>query len=218
MLEEEKTEIGSVEQDPVFQAWAERLPELCVQAVQQAESALQDATLAISRANVPEVIFNRRPRKPDGTVLTIFEPADPDSLPDGLQFGPVNSTLTILSIRDRKDQTIATLFHLPCHSVCIYDSLKGVSADWPGFVASRITATIGGETFFLQGCAGDIVPARRGVQVRDEMSRLISERALAAAKRGLVLETGIIRVASATVGLPLTEKASRELEDRTVPG
>ena len=216
MLEEEHTDVDAVEQDPIYQKWAAELPERCVQAVSQANSTLREATFSISRANVPEVLFNRRPRKPDGTVETIFEPADPVTLPNGLQFGPVNSMLSVLSMRDGKGGTIATLFHLPCHSVSIYSYYQGVSADWSGPVATRIAAASGGEAMFLQGCAGDIVPARRGVQARDSMSRLVADRALTAAKKGLVLEAGHLRVSHASLGLPLTEKASRELGTDTV--
>ncbi len=216
ILEEEHTDVGIVEQDSIYQAWAELLPVRCVQAARAADAGLQNATLAISRANVAEVLFNRRPRKPDGTVETIFEPADPVTLPNGLQFGPVNPVLTLLRIRDAKDANIATLFHLPCHSVAIYSYYKGVSADWPGRVASRIAEANGGEAMFLQGCAGDIVPARRGVSARDAMSQLISDRALTAMKKGLVLEPGTLRINRATVDLPLTDKASRELGQKTM--
>ncbi len=216
MTKEEMTAVGLVEEDPVYQSWAERLPEICARAVARALSTLQPATLAISRANVAEVLFNRRPRKPDGTVQTMFEPTDPNSLPDGLRFGPMDPTLTIVSIRDTQGRAIATLFHLPCHAVCIYPYHQGISADWPGTVAGQLRAALGGEVFFLQGCAGDIVPAHRGLEARDKMSRLITERALAATKKSHVLEPLQIQTGSASLGLPLTEKVRHELGSGTI--
>jgi hypothetical protein len=216
MIKEEMTAVGPVEEDPVYQAWAGRLPEICARAAGRAATMLKPATLAIGRASVPEVLFNRRPRKPDGTVQTMFEPADAESLPDGLRFGPMDSTLTIVSIRDTQGGAIATLFHLPCHAVCIYPYHQGISADWPGSVAGQLRAALGGEAFFLQGCAGDIVPARRGLEARDKMARLITERALAAAKKSLALEPLQIQTGSASLGLPLTDKARQELGAGTI--
>lgn len=211
LLKEEQATLLPVTKDPTYQAWAERLMELSVKVAQQADAARRPATLEISRAYVGEVIFNRRPRKPDGTVEMIYEPRDPYALPDGLRFGPMDPTLSVVLMRDSRKQTIATLFHLPCHPVAIYPSYKGISADWPGPVADQIQSVLGGVAIFLQGCAGDIVPARRGLAARDKMSRLIAERALASAKQSHPLPVARLRSVTANVTLPLTEAARRDI-------
>jgi len=210
LVAHERKTLTPVEQDPTFQTWGQRLLELSVQAARQAHTAKRPVTLAIGRASATEVLFNRRPRRPDGNVETVYEPADPHVLPNGMRFGPMDPTLTVLALRDAEQKAVATLFHLPCHPVAIYPYHKGFSADWPGFVAQQLEAALGGEAMFLQGCAGDIVPARRGVAAREQMAKLVAERALAALKQSHPLEPGTLRCAHAALGLPLTEAARRD--------
>ena len=97
------------------------------------------------------------------------------------------------------------------HAVAVYSSYKGVSADWPGRVADLIRAKGGAEAMFLQGCAGDIVPARRGFEAVEAMAALISERALAADKVAIKLPPAQILVTRALLGLPATEAAAKDL-------
>ena len=150
------------QQGPGYRTWADRVVTTCVAIVREAEAALQPADLFVGRAFVGEWLFNRRPIKPDGTVQSMLTPPDPYVLGGGLRFGTVDPTLTVLSLRRRTGQNIALLFHLPMHAVAVYSQYKGISADWPGRVADLIRSKEGCETMFLQGCAGDIVPIRRG--------------------------------------------------------
>jgi hypothetical protein len=74
----------------------------------------------------------------------------------------MDRTLAIVSFRDAEKKAIASLFHVACHAVSIYPSNPAISADWPGAASRTISAALGGESLFLQGCAGDINPWRRG--------------------------------------------------------
>lgn len=194
-------------QDPVYRAWAERLPGVCAKVAQEAKGAARPASLAIGRADAGEWLFNRRPVDPEGKVVTMFQPKDPHSLPDGLRFGPVDPTLTALTLEDPKGRAIATLFSVPCHSVSIYPHHRGVSADWPGPACAHVTEALGGETLFLQGCAGEIVPGRRGEAARAEMARFFADRALAAVGQRRLLPTASLKVTAGTAALPLTQEA-----------
>jgi hypothetical protein len=188
------------------------LIELSVEVVRQAGAAQKPATMAIGRAYAGEVVFNRRPRKPDGKVETMYQPADPYVLPRGMRFGPTDPTLSLLSFSDCDGRPIATLFHLACHPVTVYPFHKGISPDWPGLVATSLEAALGGLALFLQGCAGDIVPARRGLEACDRMARLIAERALAALKQTQPLPASPLQALNATVSLPLTEAARKDMQ------
>jgi len=210
LLKAEQSSLLPVTKDPAYVAWAERLMDASVKVVLQADAARRTAALEIGRAYAGDLIFNRRPPKPDGNVEMMFEPADPYALPNGLRFGPMDPTLTVLLLRDPQKQTIATLFHLPCHPVAIYPFHKGISSDWPGPVAAQIQSALGGLALFLQGCAGDIVPARRGLAAREKMSHIIAQRALAAAKQSHSLQPARLGSVSASVALPLTEAARRD--------
>ena len=207
----ERQTLDSFLKDPLYPQWIEQLMESSAKAVRQAQAARRPATLAIGRVFAGDLIFNRRPRKPDGAVQSLSTPADPYVLPAGLRFGPVDPTLTILALRDEKRLTIATLFHLPCHAVMIYPSYNGVSGDWPGAAALALRKELGGEALFLQGCAGDIVPARRGRRAREQMVKVITQRAVAAAKSAQVLSlTNNFRVGREFVAAPVTETVRRD--------
>jgi hypothetical protein len=194
-------------EDPVYRAWAERLPGVCAEVARKAKGAARPVSLAIGRANAGEWLFNRRPVDPEGKVVTMFTPKDPHSLPDGLRFGPVDPTLTVLTFQDPEGRAVATLFSVPCHSVSIYPHHRGVSADWPGPACAHIGAALGGEALFLQGCAGEVVPGRRGEEARAEMARFFADRALAAAGQRHPLPAASLRMARGMVGIPLTPEA-----------
>ena len=196
--------------DPVFEAWSRRLPGQCAEVLKRARSRLQPVTLNIGRANVSEWLFNRRPLDPKGNVVTMFRPGDPHTLPDGLRFGLLDPTLTVLTLQDPDNVNVATVYSLPCHPVSIYPFHRGVSADWPGPANERISEVLGGETFFLQGCSGDIVPAARGQEARTKMARFFAERAIAAAGNSHRLPSSPLRISTGIVGLPLVSEAQKK--------
>ena len=200
-----------VQEGPAYRAWAARVVKTCVAVVQNAEAALQPADLFMGRAFVGDWLFNRRPIKADQTVQSMLLPPDPYVLGGGLRFGTVDPTLTVLSLRARTGRSIALLFHVPMHAVAVYSQYAGISADWPGRAADLIRTKAGCEAMFLQGCAGDIVPIRRGFEAVDAMASAISDRAVAADKAAVKLIGGELRVKRAVIGLPATEAAARDL-------
>lgn len=173
-------------------------------------------TLAIGRASVAEWLFNRRPLRPDGTVQSMAQPADPTSLPGGLRFAPVDPTATVLCFRDASGRPVVTLLHLACHAVSVYPTNKGLSADWPGAACRSLKESLGGEVLLLQGCGGDIVPARRGLEASREMGAFIAARATQAAAQAHPLPPAPLAVSQAIIGLPLIEEAADHLQRPTL--
>jgi neutral ceramidase len=98
------------------------------------------------------------------------------------------------------------------HAVSLYGATPGLSADWPGRVTERLRGLLGaGDAMFVQGCAGDIVPARRGFEAVGAMSALIADRAAAATKVTAALKTQPLRVVQRVLDLPATEEAARDM-------
>lgn len=195
----------------LLEKWKRELPAGCVQAARQADLARRPVSLGIGRANVGQWLFNRRPVRPDGMVKSTLLPADANSLPGGLRFGPVDPIVEVLSFRDAAGKSVATVFTLGCHAVAVYSESKAVSADWPGIACQKLQESLGGEVLFLQGCGGDIVPARRGLQPAKDMGVGIAERVTRAAAQTLPLNAAPISVAQAVVGLPLTPASITQL-------
>ncbi|MSU48000.1 MAG: hypothetical protein EXS37_02750 [Opitutus sp.] len=210
-LEREERTSRPAQIGPAYQEWADRLVRTCVDLVQQAAASPQPVDLRIARAYVGEWLFNRRPIRPDQTVVSTLSPKDPHVLGDGLRFGTVDPTMTVLSLRASDGKNVCTLFHLPMHAVAVYGAYKRVSADWPGRVVDLLQTKLGSEAMFLQGCAGDIVPARRGFEAVEAMSALISERAVAADKVATKIAPGNIRVSRARLGLPAIPIAAKAM-------
>lgn len=198
------------QKDPLYRIWADRLVETCVGLVRDADRKLQPVALSIGRAYIGEVLFSRRPELPNGTVQSMILPADPYALPNGLRFGKLDPTLTVLALRNAQGDPVATLLHLAAHAVSIYGDYKGISADWPGAVVNRFKQKAGGEPFVLQGCAGDVVPWRRGPEAVERMSELIWERGQAAMKVALKLEGAPLRTSRAILGLPASVVEQRD--------
>jgi hypothetical protein len=199
------------EQPSLNKEWTDRLFSASVTAAKTANTSLQPVTLEVGRAIVPEWQYNRRPRRPDGTVETIFVPTDPYTMPDGLRFGPMDPTLTTLVFKNSQQSPVVTLFNYPLVACSVYPTpekgapyvgSKAISADWPGFATDQIETNLGGRAIFLQGCAGDLVPARRGVEASKEMGALIGARAVGAATRGLRIDVNRLETNSSQVGLP----------------
>lgn len=209
-LRREEQSSRTVQDGPAYREWADRLVTTCVDLVRKAQASEKPVTLALGRASAGEWMFNRRPIKPDGTVVSMLLPPDPYVLANGLRFGAVDPTLTVLGLRDLSGASVCTIFHMPMHAVAIYGAYRGVSADWPGRVAELLREKTGGETMFLQGCAGDIVPARRGFEAVEAMAPLIATRAAAAEKVALKLPVSRIQIARARIGLPATPAAAED--------
>ena len=195
--------------DPIYDAWASNLTEDLVGAVKRAQTAGVPVTLSIGRAYAGEWMFNRRTIRPDGSVTTTFRPENPYALPEGLRFGKLDPTLTVLSLTDADSSAVATVFSVPCHAVSSYDETVGLSAGWPGAACRNIERKLGGEAMFLQGCAGDIVPAKRGLKATATMGQFFGSRATMAQKRGLPLRPARLSVVSEAIALPLNERGKR---------
>ncbi len=198
-----------VMEDPTFRSWGERLPETLCILVDKARKSRRPAQLAIGRADAGEWLFNRRPIAPDGQCVTTMIPREPKALPEGLRFGTMDPTLTTLFFSEADGRPIATLFNVPCHPVSVYPHHKGISADWPGRACDSVAKRLGGEAMFLSGCSGEIVPARRGLEAREQMAHYFADRVLLAVEHRFQLNATPIRVTRSEVALPLAAEWRR---------
>ena len=81
--------------------------------------------LGVVKGEISEIVYNRRTKKPDGTVAMTFRlpPADPN-----LAFGPIDSEVGILRVEDTNGVLVGTIVNYACHPVCgATDNLESVS-------------------------------------------------------------------------------------------
>lgn len=210
---------------PPFKRWMERLLAASVEAATQALASAQPVQLAIGRVAVSEYLHNRRPRAPawglaatkPAPVISYSHPDwNPEVLEGGATFGPMDRTLTLVSFNLAGGKPVASLFHVACHAVSIYPSIPAISADWPGPASGAIAAALGGESLFLQGCAGDINPWRRGAAAVAEMAQGLARKSQVAQRASVTLAAAPLRVGRATVNLPLTAAGKARIGADTV--
>jgi neutral ceramidase len=206
---------------PPFKRWMERLIVATVDAAKRASDSARLVDIHIGRIAVHEFLHNRRPRTPTWGLATDVKPApviqynhpdwNPDVLQGGASFGPMDRTLALIQFRDRENKPVASLFHLACHAVSIYPSNPAISPDWPGAASRTLSAALGGESLFLQGCAGDINPWRRGEPAVATMAGGLATKAQIAARYAVKLAVAPLQSGRATVNLPLTPAGKERL-------
>lgn len=207
-------------QEPHYKEWMDLLLDQTVAAVQQARKAARPVSVWVGRADISAFFQNRRPRPAKWGIADANMPEgynykhedwNPDILPGGARFGPMDRTMTLLSFRDTSGKTVASVYHLSGHAVAIYPYTDALSADWPGATSEGIGDAIGGEALFLQGTAGDINPGRRGQEAVQEITHGLTDLASAAHRYSARLETGPITAERVKIELPLTGYGKKEL-------
>jgi neutral ceramidase len=209
---------------PPYQRWMARLIEATVGASKRASAAAVPATVWMGRVAVNEFLHNRRPRapawglaeKPSPPINYSHREWNPEVLQGGATFGPMDRTLSLVSFRDAGGAPVASLFHVACHSVSIYPTNPAISADWPGAASAAITGALGGESLFVQGCAGDINPWRRGDEAVAGMAAGLAAKAQAAARYSVRLAAAPLQAARTSVDLPLTPAGQQRVGAGTV--
>ncbi|GAJ13498.1 unnamed protein product, partial [marine sediment metagenome] len=149
---------------------------------------------------IPEIVYNRRPRSADGSVKMAFtlppEVAATKKIktgPEGcvkvtfafpdeeteLDFGPIDPEVYVLRVEDVNGEIVGSLVNFGCHPVCIYPSLStSISADYPAYATQVAERMEGGTCLFALGLAGDIVPIRRGVKPRQQIGKALGGEVL----------------------------------------
>jgi neutral ceramidase len=165
-----------------------------------AHRGVQDVRIGAAKGQIPEIVYNRRPRSEDGSVKMAFTlPAEVSETkkieigPEGyvrvtfdsqsedakLKFGPIDPEVCVLRVEDMDGQIVGSLVNFGCHPVCIYPSLStSVSADYPAYATQVVERAEGGICLFALGLAGNTVPIQRGVKARKQIGKALGGEAL----------------------------------------
>ena len=163
-----------------------------------AHKNMQEVKIGAIKGWLPEIVYNRRPRKADGSVQTTFSlplevtagrkiQHDPDgsvrvtfSMPE-LTFGPIDPDVWVLRVENMNGQIVSSIVNFACHAVsgsAFSDWFYSISADFPGVTTRTVEQAEGGICLFTSGTAGDIVPIQRGKKPRFQIGKALAGEAL----------------------------------------
>ncbi|MBT3287865.1 MAG: hypothetical protein HN380_11015 [Victivallales bacterium] len=171
---------GLVEPDPAHVALVETQ---LVGAAREALARLQPAVLERVCVPVPGLLFNRRPRRPDGMVTTSYlYPGDDTQL----EFLPTDDELAVLRFRGEHG-IIGALTNFGCHPVTGTDAIpegeRYISADYPHYLRAELGGAWKCPVLFALGAAGDTVPINRQGECRMRIGRALADTAILAERR-----------------------------------
>jgi hypothetical protein len=169
-------------------------------AVEMARRNMREVKIGASVGQLPEVLYNRRPKDEEGRVQMAFTlppevaatrrietggPGDVTvafdwpSAETSLRFGPVDPDVFVLRVEDVEGDIVGSLVGYGCHPVCIYPHLSTtISTDYPGHATRLIEAAEGGISLFALGLAGNTVPLERGVRPCAQIGRALGGEAV----------------------------------------
>ena len=165
-------EVGFAEPEPEFyQDFMDKL-ELCAK---NSLESLDDGQIESLKVAVPQVLFNRRTIKADGTVETNY--IYPDK-PEEYTFSPYDDEVSVIKFSTSIGLK-AMLVNFGCHPVTggndsIEDHNK-ISSDYPYYIKKYLHELYNCPVFFTLGSAGDTVPAKRYGDSRSRIGQVIAD-------------------------------------------
>ncbi|MFC1604231.1 neutral/alkaline non-lysosomal ceramidase N-terminal domain-containing protein [Planctomycetota bacterium] len=144
----------------IDESYVEVLKKKIFDSIMLADKDIKDVNLGVGKGEMTEIVYNRRTKKPDGTVAMTFNL--PAASPD-LTFGPIDPELCVLRVDDSDGSLVAAVVNYACHPVSgdpNREKFFYISADYPGYTAGVIEQAEGGNCIFLLGTAGNMNPVR----------------------------------------------------------
>lgn len=194
-----ETKIGpEVSDNTVDSSYVQILVKKITDSAFLAHKRMENVKIGAVKGDIPEIVYNRRPTRADGSVQTTFSlPLEVTATrkiqrgPDGsvsvtftfptegpaLTFGPVDPEAWVLRVENAEGQIIGSVVNFACHAVSgsvFADWFYSISADYPGETMRVVEQLEGGVCLFTSGTAGDIVPLRRGRKPRYEIGRALA--------------------------------------------
>lgn len=198
-----ETKIGpEVSDNTVDSSYVQILVKKITDSAFLAHKRMENVKIGAVKGDIPEIVYNRRPTRADGSVQTTFSlPLEVTATrkiqrsPDGsvsvtftfptegpaLTFGPVDPEAWVLRVENAEGQIIGSVVNFACHAVsgsAFADWFYSISADYPGETMRVVEQLEGGVCLFTSGTAGDIIPLRRGRKPRYEIGRALAGEAI----------------------------------------
>jgi hypothetical protein len=200
-------------QDPEFDAYAALLPELLIGAIFGAYHAMRPARIGSGCGQVTGISVNRVHHE-----------------------DPVDDSIQVLRVEGNDGRPLAVVASFACHGTCMAGHVPDWNADFAAPLRAAVSAQLGGECIFLQGCAGDVAPwdfwmgnpapKQHSYANRDELGRLVGLETARVASQVSVSSDADVSVTSTVVPLRRRQlqfeddelnAVSRSLESQPLP-
>jgi hypothetical protein len=151
----------------------ERVTDLLVGGIREAQSRLEPARLGIG-SGTAHANVNRRERKADGrTVLGV----NPD--------GPADRQIGLLRLERTDGKLIGLIANYAVHGTALGGGNRQISGDVPGFAAEYVERELGAPMLLINGAEGNVAPLYSvGSNINDprlkEYETLLGDRIIAA--------------------------------------
>lgn len=144
----------------IDESYVRRLEKKIVDSILAADKKLQNVKIGATKGHIPEIVYNRRTKKPDGAVAMTFRlPAASKEY----KFGRTDPEVGILRVEDARGALVAAIANYACHPVSgatTKETFFHISADYPGHAMDVVEKIEGGICLFALGTAGDMNPVR----------------------------------------------------------
>jgi len=188
--------------------------ELTIQAVKQAAENLVPVKIGVGVGKEDRIMENRRIKMKDGKEIDIRRAYSMPPDHEIAAVGPVDTEIGILRLDRMNGQTLAVVYNFACHPIMGVAS-GGNTADMTGFSSQAIEDALpdGSAALFIQGCAGDINPAKYkdfdNPKNAEALGNLLGLSVLRAMKKIEMQAEGDFKFVQEKIELPRADLAER---------
>ena len=164
-------------QDLIIENYEDEISARIADGIQEAFGMLVPVRMASRGGHAPDVCYNRRFIKPDGTVQMVFNRQEAPPDPAWVEQGK-DDEVSVLRFDSLDGEAIGAFINFGCHALCSTDKYGGISADYPRYVADVFGEVAGLPIVFAQGGLGDVVPIERDGLAARRVGRSVGAQAL----------------------------------------
>ena len=164
-------------QDLIIENYEDEISARIADGIQDALESLVPVRMASRGGHAPDVCYNRRFIKPDGTVHMVFNRQESPPDPAWIEQGK-DDEVSVLRFDSLDGEAIGAFINFGCHALCSTDKYGGISADYPRYVADVFGEVAGLPVVFAQGGLGDVVPIERDGLAARRIGRSVGAQAL----------------------------------------
>ncbi len=142
--------------EPQIKDYLKTMSSCIVEGVIRANEKYEEVTLQAGSKRVPDLNFNRRLVRKDGSVVMNFEEFDAKEITGTT--GPVDNELITLSLWDKENRMFALLVNFPLHPAILVGYRWLISRDFIHYLDEHILEQYGRQvvTLFANGAEGNI--------------------------------------------------------------